>query len=185
MAKHDEELIEAARRIVARDAGQRGRLPSARIRRSISTSYYAIFHFIIEEASKRLIGVQNDLLRRRRIFSRQFTHAGVRLALDRVRGTRIHASVEQFLWHPAYAAGGLSPRFVQDLAGAFLDAQSKRYDADYDLNEALSEADARLLTDRVEKAIRGWRQAQTAADRDFKDALCTLMLLGGKLRSED
>src|SRR5579863_2496843 len=100
MANYDEELLETARRLIAREAGQRGRLSQARIRRSISTSYYAIFHFLVDEAARRLIGVRNDLARRRRIFSRQFTHAGVRLALDRVRGANIHDSVEDFLRHP-------------------------------------------------------------------------------------
>jgi hypothetical protein len=118
---------------------------------------------------------------------RQYTNAGVRLALDRVRGARSHNSVEDFLRHPSGAAGTpvAIPNFVRLIASAFLDAHSKRNDADYDLNEALSEADAWLLADRVEGAIENWRQAAIASDRDLKHALCTVMLLGGKLRSED
>ena len=187
MANYDEELLETAQRLIAREAGQRGRLPRARIRRSISTSYYAIFHFLLDEAARSLIGVQNDLARRRRIFTRQFSHAGVRLALGRVRGAKAHSSVEDFLRHPRFAPAlpVASPDFIRQIATAFFDAYSKRSDADYDLNEALSEADAWLLAERVERAIEAWRQARTPADRDLKYALCTLMLLGGKLRSED
>jgi|SRR5579883_995878 uncharacterized protein (UPF0332 family) len=186
MANYDEELLETARRLITREAGQRGRLPRARIRRSVSTSYYAIFHFLVDEAGRLLIGAQNELVRRRRIFSRQFTHTGIRLALDRVRGTSVHGSVEDFLRHPAAAEGRAFATldFVRQIATAFLDAHSKRNDADYDLNEELSEADAWFLAERIEQAIASWRRARTEGDRDLKQALCILMLLGGKLRSE-
>jgi hypothetical protein len=68
MAAYDEELLEAARRLLVRRKGQRGKLPAARICRSISTSYYALFHFLIDEASLRVVGTGADLrIRRRRI----------------------------------------------------------------------------------------------------------------------
>lgn len=64
------------------------------------------------------------------------------------------------------------------------DAQAKRHDADYDLNKPLSELDALIVHSRVTQAIRQWRGATSAADKDFKHALCMLMLLKGKLRSD-
>ena len=185
MAAFDAELLKAARQLLTRRSGQKGKLPSARVRRSISTSYYALFHFLIEEAGKKLIGSQNDLRRRRRVFARSFTHKGVKLALDKVRGANVDQSVVDFLEasiHPRVSVP--SPRFVRGMAAAFLDAQAKREIADYDLNESLSEQDARLLYTRVRRAIANWRAANTAADRDFKHALCMLMLLRGKLKPE-
>jgi hypothetical protein len=65
-----------------------------------------------------------------------------------------------------------------------LDAQAKRHDADYDMNEPLSESDARLLRTRVKRAISDWRSANGPTDRDFKDALCMLMVLKGRLRQD-
>jgi len=73
---------------------------------------------------------------------------------------------------------------VRNLANAFADAQAKRQDADYDLNKALSELDARLLHSRVRRVIQLWRASNGAADRDFKNALCVLILMKGQLRSE-
>jgi hypothetical protein len=70
------------------------------------------------------------------------------------------------------------------MAAAFSDAQAKRHDADYDLNEALTELDAQNLIARVEREIAAWRAANTAEDRDFKHALCVLMLLKGQIRRE-
>jgi len=77
-----------------------------------------------------------------------------------------------------------APLFAQNLARAFIDAQTKRESADYDLNEPLSETDARVLRLRVRRAIGNWRAANTSADRDFKHALYILILLKGQLRQE-
>lgn len=185
MASYDEELLEAARRLLARRTGQRGKLPAARIRRSISTTYYALFHFILDEASSRVVGAGNDLRVRRRILTRTLTHTGVKIALDKVRGASADGSVADFLRQVgSHAANVAVPAFVQNIAKAFADAQAKRHDADYDLNKSLSEADARLLHARVRRVIAAWRGATSKSDRDFKHALCILMLLKGKLRTD-
>lgn len=153
MASYDEELLDAARRLLVRRSGQRGRLPSARIRRSVSTSYYALFHFLLDEVATRVVGTHNDLRRRRRILSRTVTHKGAKTALDKARGQRVDPSIEGFLRPPAAPAGPVAPPpFVRNLAHAFSDAQAKRHDADYDLNKPLSELDARLLTGRFESS---------------------------------
>jgi hypothetical protein len=185
MPPFDDELLSAAEDLITRAPGARGRLPSARIRRSISTSYYALFHFLLDEAGLRLVGAENDLRPRRRILARAFSHKGIRTALDKVRGENVDVSVQEFLRGPDDAADGpvRSPMFVRSTAIAFLDAQAKRHDADYDLNKALSEADARLLHASIKEVVG--RAAQSPADRDIKHAMCMLMLLKGKLRSED
>jgi uncharacterized protein (UPF0332 family) len=185
MAKHYQELLRTARHLLIRPPGQPGKLPNARIRRSISTSYYALFHFLLEEAGKRLIGSHNDLSARRRIFIRTFTHAVIKTTLDKVRSHNIDPAMADFLRQPGAMTGPVaSPAFAQNMARRFYDAQTKRHDADYDLNKALSEADASLLIWETERAIIGWLRANTAADRDSKHALCMLMLLKGQLRRE-
>jgi len=185
MAKYHQELLRAARRLLVRRTGQRGKLPTARIRRSISTSYYALFHFLLEEAGNRLVGSHNDLRRRRHVFIRTFTHAGIKTALDKVRGRNVDAMVEDFFRPPGTAAGPVAaPVFVQNLARAFSDSQAKRHDADYDLNKQLSETDARLLRMRAARVIEAWQVANSSADRDFKHALCLLMTLKGQLRQQ-
>ncbi len=78
-----------------------------------------------------------------------------------------------------------APQFGRDLATAFSDVQSKRLEADYDLNKTVTEADARLLITRVRRVIAAWRAADTTNDEDFKHALCLLMLLKGQLRREN
>jgi hypothetical protein len=185
MATYDAELLEAARRLLVRHAGQRGKLPGARIRRSISTSYYALFHFLLEEVGMRVVGADNDLRKRRRLLARTISHKGMKTTLDKIRGTRADTSLEDFLRPVGSATGPVTPPlFVQDLAKAFADAQAKRHDADYDMNKVLSERDARLLRVRVKRVIAAWRAATTADDRDFKHAVCILFVLKGQLRPE-
>lgn len=160
MPKYDADLLSSARRLLSRRAGQRGRLPTARIRRSVSTAYYALFHFLIEEAALRLVGTSNDLRRRRRVLARLFSHKGIEDALARVRGATVDLTVVELLRPPASTGVVKSPPFAREIAAAFSDAKAKRHDADYDLNKSLSELDARILIARVRRAIAAWRGAK-------------------------
>lgn len=186
MASHHDELLRTARRLLSRRSGQRGKLSGARIRRSISTSYYALFHFVLEEVGLRVVGTHNDLRARRRMLSRAISHKGMKTTLDKVRGTNVHDSVQDFLRPTGIPAPAPvpSPQFARNLANAFIDAQTKRHDADYDMNKALSELDARLIRSRVQRVISAWSAAKTPADRDFKHALCILILIKGQLRPD-
>ena len=185
MASYDEELLSAAERLLEQPRGQKGKLAAARIRRSISTSYYALFHFLVEEAGDRLVGTQNHLRRRRRILARTFSHKGIKVALGKVIGSNVDPSVREFLGRDIIPTGLLpSPSFAQNMARAFEGAQAQRHDADYDLNKPLSAADARRTRHGVKTAIAAWRAANSSADRDFKKSLCLLMLLGDHLRRD-
>jgi uncharacterized protein (UPF0332 family) len=185
MPTHDEALLEAAGHLLERPERQRGRLSRARVRRSVSTAYYAIFHFLLDEIGQKIIGVHGKLLARRRILERTISHKGLKTALDKVRGKAVDKSVADFLKPVGATSSPLAaPAFVRNFANAFVDAQEKRLEADYDLNETLSEEDARVLADRVKNSVAAWRVATSDADRDFKHALCVLMLLKGQLRLE-
>ncbi len=177
MAEFDQELLAASQLLVTRRKGQRGKLASARVRRSISTTYYALFHFLLEEVGMRAVGAANDLRVRRRMLVRTVTHRGARAALTRIVGPKIEGAFQE------YFGTDTAPLFAVNLARAFADAQSKRLDADYDLNKYLSEEDARVLRLRVRRVVQAWRGAKQ--DKDFKHALCLLILLNGKLRTEE
>jgi len=117
MAAYDVELIQAARRLVRRRAGQRGKLPAARVRRSVSTAYYALFHFVLEEAARSLIGSHNDLRRRRGTFARLFSHIGIKATFEKIRGTNVDPSVEDLLRPRGVISGPVpAPAFARDLA---------------------------------------------------------------------
>lgn len=185
MASFEDELLTAARLLIRRRLGQKGKLPSARIRRSISTSYYALFHFLLEEAGKLIVGATNDVRIRRRLLSRTISHKAVKTALDRVRGNRVDALFADFFRYKGAADDPVPPRFAQEMARTFSDAQSKRHDADYNLQEPLSARDAALLNRRIRRTIKLWRSATSHEERDFKKAICFLILVKGQLRAEN
>jgi hypothetical protein len=96
MPTHDEALLEAAEQLLERPEGQRGRLSRARVRRSVSTVYYAIFHFLLDEIGQKIIGTHGNLLARRRILARTISHKGLKTALDKVKGKAVDKSVADF-----------------------------------------------------------------------------------------
>src|SRR3546814_18594627 len=123
MPSYDQELLSIAQDLVPRGSGQRGRLPTARIRRSISTSYYALFHFILEEVGLSVVGTRGDLRSRRRILARTISHAGIKAALDKVRGSPVDASVVADFLRPsgsgAATGSAHAPAFARSLASSF------------------------------------------------------------------
>lgn len=185
MASFDEELLVAAELLVRRTPGEKGKLPRARVRRSISTAYYALFHFILDEATIRIVGVKAADARRRRILARMFPHKGLLTTLNKIKTANAANDIADFL-KPDNAVGAFAiPRFARDIAGAFADAQSKRHDADYDRNASLSEDDAKAVIARIRLAIAGWRAANLPSDKDFKHQLSILLLLQGQLKAQE
>jgi uncharacterized protein (UPF0332 family) len=178
MARYYAETLSAAERLIQRDPGQRGRIASARIRRSISTSYYALFHFLLEECTARAVGTKATLLRWRRIVSRVFWHRGLRATLRKVQAAALAPGLAD------YFGVAVARPFARLLGETFVRAQEQRHEADYDLNASLSELDARILIQSVRDAVRAWQQQNAEADRDFKQALSLLLLLEGRLRTD-
>jgi len=182
---YDEDLLDAARQLLRRTDTRKGKLPTARARRSVSTAYYALFHFILEEAAKDLLGTHNDLRRRRRTLARLFSHSGIKKALDKISGSYVDPGVAELLRPRRGSPGAFAaPPFARELGRTFANVQAKRHVSDYDLNTKIGEADARFIIVRVSDVIAAWRAADTAEDRDFKHALSMLMLLKGELRRE-
>ncbi len=181
MATYDAELLDVATKLLGRRAGQKGKLSQAKIRRSVSTSYYALFHFMLNEMAAKVVGSKHTLMKRRRILARTVTHKGLKTTLGKISGSAIDPSISSFV----DAQNNIAPRFAVRLARTFADAQAKRHDADYDMNKALSELDAKLLHTRVKDVIAEWRSAKSPQDRDFKHAISMLILLKGQLRIED
>lgn len=185
MASYGHEILCVAARLLRRRAGQRGELSSARVRRGVSTIYDAMFHFLVDEAARSLVGTNHDQRRRRRTVTRLFNHAGFKTALGKVSGAKADASVVDLLRRRGLSTGAVEPpAFVRDVAHVFAEAQAARHDADYDLNVNVGEADAHVLLARVRQAIAEWRAADSPADRDFKQALGLLMLLNGNMRRD-
>lgn len=181
MAGFAKELLSVARALLKEG---RGRPSSAAVRRSISTSYYALFHFLLDEVAKSEIGTGSGLAVRRRIVMRNLSHKGIKTAFLHVEKRQVKQKLVGDFLASATGATVEVPLFVQTMAMTFVYAQAQRHDADYNLNAPFSKAMAISLHERVTAAIDDWCAATSVADKDFKRALCLLLLLEGKLRTE-
>lgn len=99
-----------------------GRPVQARLRRAVSTAYYALFHALIEESTRWLAGTGARTMRQ--VMARGYEHGAMRDFAERV----VHGRVPDFV-QP------LLPAIPPDLARAvdtFVKLQSERHRADYD-----------------------------------------------------
>lgn len=184
MSDYAKDLLRVSSRLLARRSGQKGPIRNAYVRRSISTTYYAIFHFLIADAASKIVGAGGSLQRRRRVFVRTFSHAGLTAALGKMKGSNIDPSIaDLFVSASAATRTAPTPPFIRLMATTYLDAKAKREDADYNLNKPLSAQDASHLRRTVIRAIRAWEGANSASDRDAKHAVAILISAKGQLRA--
>ena len=181
-AYHDE-LIDAAVRSFARPVHSEP-LSQATIRRGVSTIYYALFHFLLDEIGRCLVGDDPSLAFRRHAVGRSISHATLNSTLAKVSKPAPDASVIAVFRTSRSIEASATPSFVRAMASTFADARSKRQEADYDLSAPVSEPDARRLGNRVFVSICDWRAAISSAEMDFKQAVCLLAVIGSRLRSE-
>lgn len=155
------DLLEQARHLLRREPR---RPKQASLRRAVSAAYYALFHLLVHESSKRLIsGTAHTPLRA--LTARAFEH-----------GTMKQAS-------RAFASGGLPthlqsilpqgvPRQLRRIAAAFVDLQHARHGADYDVTLKLTRNETRALVTQVEEVFQEWQTVREApAARIYLTAL--------------
>ena len=139
---HD--LLEQARDLAIRDAG---RPKQVNLRRAISASYYALFHFLIWEAVLRMIpktpvGLQNRACR-------AFQHGEMRqVCLPFSRGTLPSVVASLLNTTPSTKL-----RYV---AKTLVDLQERRHAADYDLAAHFYRSDTLRDIDHAEEAMTAW-----------------------------
>ena len=127
--------------------------------RAVSASYYALFHLLVDEATRRLLG--------------GFARAALRSCLARAFN---HATMKTVA--KQFAQGGVSPKLspglngepIQDelvrVAGAFVDLQQHRHEADYDMRRRFTRLEALSITTDAERAFLDWRVVRGSPQAD-------------------
>ena len=134
----------------ARALTESGRAPptQARLRRAVSTAYYAMFHTLAASAADLFIGPTRNPAWHRAY--RALEHGRARSACQQGRAMR------EF------------PAEVRYFAEAFVALQKARQQADYALNtDAYEESDVLAYIGSAELAISQFEQADTEARRSF------------------
>ena len=150
-----------------------GRPRQAQLRRAVSSAYYGLFHFLVDKASRSIIGGGKENEALRAILSRMFEHASMKCT------------------SAAFAAGSLPKKLAPGLSGApippnlqliakiFRTLQGRRHEADYDLLLRFSRADVVSLIDDVDHAVKLW--PTVATDRATRLYLLALFM-GDRIR---
>lgn len=146
-------LLEQSRHLTSLDARRPG---EANLRRAVSGTYYALFHFIVNESTIAWFGSGADRRPLRDIIGRAYTHTQMKEACRSYSGGVLKQHLLDRL-----PRGFVVPLEVQSIAQLFVDLKQARHSADYDLSPAASlrRADVQLLIDDTEQVIEDWSGA--------------------------
>lgn len=130
----------------------------ASLRRAVSTAYYATFHLLTDEATRRFFPNQPIGLKERA--KRAFTHQDMALVCRQfAKGTidNLNDGTKPLVIAP------LEPDLVS-VAAAFVELQEARHLADYDVSASFIKPEALRLTKVAEKAFASWNEARALAN---------------------
>lgn len=122
------QLLDQARTLAKKEPK---RPKQASIRRAISAGYYSLFHFLISEATARIVGTAYSKRLMRKALSRSFAHRGMVEVAKKFSGPG--AALPPHL-HPIVSGEGNVPFIPEEIAAmgtAFTDLQEARHQADY------------------------------------------------------
>ena len=131
----------------------------ASLRRAVSASYYALFHLLIADATRRMAG-GNDRLALRNCLGRAFGHS----TMKRVARQFAERSVSPRLG-PGLNGQPLQGELVR-VAAAFVDLQQHRQEADYDMGRRFTRMEVLSITSDAERAFADWRLVRHSVQAD-------------------
>ena len=153
------DLLDQARSLACEPhekADKRGRPKQANLRRSVSTSYYALFHRLTNDATKLMM--KGRFSRLRHFLARAFDHKIMKEAAEAFAiNINSNNQKERFLTKFKYVLkvkeGECISKELIEIASIFCELQESRHNADYNLALRLTRNEARALADKVERAF--------------------------------
>lgn len=161
----------------------------ANLRRSVSATYYALFHGLCAECGRHLFGGWVDDPAMAAIIPRLFAHEQMKAACKAFARAGKMSSPEIGKGSPPKVleeafkklnVPGLSS--LHEVAACFVELQEARHTADYDLTQKLAREYARNWTQRVSKVFADWDGAKRSNPEAV--ALFGLCLLNWKTISQ-
>ena len=123
----------------------RGRPKQVDLRRSISASYYAVFHTLTQSSVRLLISGSRHQLRARLL--RGYPHSRLRKVCTSVaNGNRPKGLLDIYPSTPL-------PSNLRELSELFVTLQEERHEADYDNLRSFLKADAETILNSANRAI--------------------------------
>ena len=138
----------------------------ANLRRAISSAYYGIFHFFVDEACRIQFGTQHTQAAYRHTLGRAFTHSVMKQACISFGGGTLKASVVKGL--PRDESGNYPiPEAIQDAASTFVELQEKRSVADYDRTERFKRSDVLIMIDQAKSDCANFAELAMSDEKKF------------------
>lgn len=153
------DLLDQAYRLATLDAK---RPRQANLRRAISSTYYAVFHLLVDEACRVQIGAHHSQAPFRQVLGRAFAHGVMRDACKSFGGGTLKKGVSQGL-----PASFSIPQEIRRIAEIFVDLQEKRHLADYDLTVRFNRSDVLYLIGFVTGGIVPFKELPSSEEKRF------------------
>lgn len=151
------QLLSQARRLAHPRRPRHGNL-----RRAISAAYYALFHLLVDEACRAIVGTAKQRRPYRDILARAFQHASMSDACKSFAGSTLPQSIRNRL-----PTQWTVPTGLRRVAQTFREAQERRHLADYDPAERLTRAAVLAFVRDVEEAIDLFMSIRHQSDSRF------------------
>ncbi len=145
----------------------------ASLRRSVSAAYYALFHLLVDEATKLMLSgnVRGPL---RDSLARAFNHSDMKKTAVAFAGNSKLPKLASELDRQSVGQP------LIDVAAAFVQLQEARHNADYNRVLRFTRREALDLADLTDQAFRDWRQARGSRSADaFLTSLLVHRLMQG------
>jgi len=128
----------------------------ASLRRAVSTAYYAVFHYLVQQTARTLVGPSREMVE---ASTRWFSHGGMADACNLFTGPKVHGEMATTTSLERIPVG---PQ-LQDVARAFRALQQARHEADYDMSsKRFTRQRTQQLIEQAEQVFTDWGNA--AAD---------------------
>lgn len=145
----------------------------ASLRRSVSASYYALYHLLVDSAVRRLVsGSDREALRD--CLRRGFNHTTMKRNARQFASSNLSPALEPGL------SGLPIPRELAAVADTFADLQEHRHAADYDLGRTFSRFEARSIAFDAAFAFHNWSSIRSTLQADV---FLVGLLVGDRLRN--
>ena len=169
MSLHDD-LLRQAVHLAEREPR---RPKQASLRRSVSASYYALYHLLVDSAVRRFLpGSDRQALRD--CLRRGFNHTTMKRTARQFASSNLSPALE-----PGLNGLPIPPKLAA-VADTFADLQEHRHAADYDLGRTFSRFEARSIAFDTAFAFHNWSRVRTTVQADV---FLVGLLAGDRLRN--
>ncbi len=149
------DLLGQARMLARREPR---RPKEASLRRSISASYYSLFHYLIAACTRLTVGAAHGRGHLREFAGRTFVHGKMKAVCEEFAKTMPKSELLKPFWPRLAVARNQD---IQTIARNFIELQERRHAADYDLAWRPTRSDANAAADQAKEAIDAWNRLKS------------------------